>query len=114
MLADRGLRLQESVDYIRRALAIEPDNPAYLDSLGWAYFKMDRLDLAESNLRQAAADRPNDSAVQDHWGDLLFKRGRAAEAISAWRRALAGDGQDIDRAKVEAKIRTANEKVVKK
>lgn len=84
MLADRGIRLQESVDYINRALVIEPNNPAYLDSLGWAYFKMDRLDLAESNLRKAVADRPNDSAVQDHWGDLLLKRGRPAEAVAAW------------------------------
>ncbi len=107
MLAQRGLRLQESVDYIRRALAVEPNNPAYLDSLGWAYFKMNRLDLAESNLRQAASDRPNDSAVQDHWGDLLQKLGRFDEAIAAWRRALAGDGQDIDRAAIEAKIRAS-------
>ena len=114
MLADRGLRLQESVDYIRRALAIEPNNPAYLDSLGWAYFKMNRLDLAESNLRQAVADRPKDSAVQDHWGDLLLKRGRLAEAVAAWRRALAGDGQDIDRPKIEAKIRSASVKAGKK
>ncbi len=110
MLADRGVRLQESVDYIRRALAVEPNNPAYLDSLGWAYYKMNRLDLAESNLRRAAADRPNDSAVQDHWGDLLLRRGRAAEAVAAWRRALAGDGQDIDRPKIEAKIRSADAK----
>jgi tetratricopeptide (TPR) repeat protein len=114
MLADRGLRLEESVDYIRRALVVEPNNPAYLDSLGWAYFKMNRLDLAESNLRQAAADRPDDSAVQDHWGDLLLKRGRPAEAVAAWRRALDGDGQDIDRGAIEAKIRSANQKAGKK
>jgi len=113
MLADRGLRLQESVDYVRRALAVEPNNPAYLDSLGWAYFKMNRFELAESNLRQAVADRPNDSAVQDHWGDLLQKLGRRDEAIAAWRRALAGDGQDINRAAIEAKIR-ASEKAGKK
>ncbi len=114
MLADRGVRLQESVDYIRRALAVEPKNPAYLDSLGWAYFKMNRLELAETNLRQAVTDRPDDSAVQDHWGDLRMKQGHAAEAIAAWRRALAGDGEDIDRPAIEAKIRSANEKVVRK
>jgi tetratricopeptide (TPR) repeat protein len=113
MLADRGLRLQESVEYIRRALQVEPNNPAYLDSLGWAYFKMNRLDLAEPNLRQAATDRPRDSVVQDHWGDLLSKLGRRDEAIAAWKRALAGDGEDIDRAAIEAKVRSASKKAEK-
>ncbi len=113
MLADRGLRLGESVKYIRRALEVEPDNPAYLDSLGWAYFKMNRLDLAEPNLRRAAADRPTDSAVQDHLGDLLLKLGRPDEAIAAWKRALAGDGEDIDRPAIDGKIRSASEKARK-
>jgi Flp pilus assembly protein TadD len=113
MLADRGLRLQESVDYIRRALQIEPNNPAYLDSLGWAYFKMKRFDLAEPSLRQAAADRPRGSVVQDHWGDLLLELGRPDEAMAAWKRALAGDGVDIDRPAIEAKIRSTGGKAGK-
>jgi tetratricopeptide (TPR) repeat protein len=113
MLADRGLRLPESVDYIRRALQVDPNNPAYLDSLGWAYFKMNRLDLAEPNLRRAATERPRDWAVQDHWGDLLAKLGRRGDAIAAWKRALAGQGDDIDRQAIEAKIRSAGEKARK-
>jgi tetratricopeptide (TPR) repeat protein len=113
MLADRGVRLDESIKYIRRALEVEPNNPAYLDSLGWAYFKMNRLDLAEQNLRQAAADRPRDSAVQDHWGDLLLKLGRPTEAVAAWKRALAGDGQDIDRPAIDGKIRSTSGKTRK-
>ena len=39
MLAERGERLDESVDYLKRALEIDPDNGSYLDSIGWAYFK---------------------------------------------------------------------------
>jgi tetratricopeptide (TPR) repeat protein len=113
MLAERGLRLEESVRYIRRALEAEPNNPAYLDSLGWAYFKMNRLDLAEPNLRRAARDRPRDSAVQDHWGDLLLKLGRREEAVAAWKRALAGDGEAIDRPTIDAKIRSASGKAGK-
>ena len=45
MLADEGVRLDESVKYIQKALELEPNNGAYLDSLGWAYFKMNRYDL---------------------------------------------------------------------
>jgi len=110
MLADRGERLDESVALIKRALAVEPYNGAYLDSLGWAYFKSNRLDLAEEPLRRAAEQRVRDSVVQDHFGDLLFRLGRHKEAIAAWRQALAGDVEQLNAAEVERKIRVAVEK----
>ena len=50
MLAERGERLNESVDYIKRALAIDPENGSYLDSIGWAYYKDGKLDLAVEHL----------------------------------------------------------------
>ena len=53
MLADRGVRLDEALGYLRRALVLEPSNGAYLDSLGWVYFKMGNYQLAEENLRKA-------------------------------------------------------------
>jgi tetratricopeptide (TPR) repeat protein len=110
MLAERGERLDEAVGYIKRALDAEPDNASYLDSLGWAYMKMNRTDLAEDLLRRASADLTTNSVVQDHWGDLLFKLGRYNEAIAAWQRALAGDGESIDRAKIDKKIKSARDK----
>ena len=70
--------------YLKRALEIEPDNGSYLDSLGWAYFKADKLDLAEENLQRAADQLKTNSVVQDHYGDVLFKLGRFDEAIAAW------------------------------
>jgi tetratricopeptide (TPR) repeat protein len=113
MLADRGERLEEAVGYIKRALAVEPYSGAYLDSLGWAYFRQNKLDLAEENLSKAAAERVRDSVAQDHFGDLLSKLGRYEDAVSAWQRALDGDGEQIERAVVEKKIRSAREKVRK-
>ncbi len=107
MLAERGERLDESVDLIRRAVELDPHNGSYLDSLGWAYFKQDELELAESPLREASDQLPRNSVVQDHMGDLLFRFERYAEAIDAWERALAGDGEGFDAATVEAKIRDA-------
>jgi tetratricopeptide (TPR) repeat protein len=109
-LVERGGRLDEAVPLLKRAVALDPYNGAYLDSLGWAYFKLNQLDLAEPNLRTAAAQLPRDSVVQDHWGDLLAKRGRHADAVDAWRRALAGDGDQIDRAAIERKIKDASNK----
>jgi tetratricopeptide (TPR) repeat protein len=113
MLADRGERLEESIGYIKRALQVDPYNGAYLDSLGWAYFRQDKLDLAEVTLRKAAEQRVRDSAVQDHFGDVLFKLGRYRDAASAWQRALDGDAEQIDRAAIDKKIRSAREKVQK-
>jgi tetratricopeptide (TPR) repeat protein len=107
MYADRGERLDEAVSLVQRALKVEPGNPSYLDSLGWAYFQQGRLDLADAPLTEAAGKLEESSVVQDHLGDLRYKQQRFAEAVSAWKRALAGDGQSIDRVKVEKKLREA-------
>jgi predicted Zn-dependent protease len=111
MLAEQGVRLDESVEYLKRALAIEPDNGSFLDSLGWAYFKAGKLDLAEAPLRRAAEQLPANSVVQEHYGQLLFELGRFEEAISSWNRALAGDGSSIDRADIDRRIREARQKL---
>jgi tetratricopeptide (TPR) repeat protein len=110
MLAERGERLTESVDLIKRALELEPDNGSYLDSLGWAYFKDGKFELAEDYLERAAQQLTTNSIVQDHYGDVLFRLGRFDLAIEAWNRALAGDGDSIDRADIDKKIRSARQK----
>jgi len=107
MFAERGERLDEAVDLVQRALKVEPANASFLDSLGWAYFQQGKLDQADPPLTQAAAQLPESSAVQDHLGDLRFRQQRFKDAAAAWERALAGDGDSIDRAKVEQKMRDA-------
>ena len=111
MLAERGERLDESVTYIKKALQLEPENGSYLDSLGWAYYKADKLDLAEDNLKRAADQMANNSVIQDHYGDVLFKRGRTDAAIAAWTRALAGDRDSIDANTIDKKIKSAKQKL---
>jgi tetratricopeptide (TPR) repeat protein len=114
MLADRGQKLDEAVAFVQRALAIDPENGAYLDSLGWAYYKQNRLDLAEAPLRQAAAQLPTVSVIQDHLGDLLNKRGLFEEAIAAWQKALEGDGDSISRSDLDDKIKSARQRLGRK
>ena len=114
MLADRGVRLDESVELITRALKVDPDNGSYLDSLGWAYFKGGKLDLAEEHLRRAAELLTTNSVVQDHYGDVLARLQRYDDAIAAWNRALSGDGDSVDRADIDRKIRSARQKLPKR
>jgi tetratricopeptide (TPR) repeat protein len=113
MLADRGERLDESVKLLQKALEIEPENGSFLDSLGWAYFKSEKLDLAEDNLRKAADQLKTNSVIQEHYGELLLKLGRYNDAIAAFTRALDGDGSDIDRGDIDRKIKAAKSKIKK-
>ena len=111
LLADHGLKLPEAIDLAQKAVKIEPGNPAYLDTLGWALFKQGRTEEAAEPLAKAANMLTGNSVIQDHHGDVLAKRGREAEAIAAWERALAGDGEDISRAAIEKKIKAARARV---
>lgn len=88
MNADRGVKLEESLNYIKQALTFEPNNAAYLDSLGWVYFKLGKYDLAEDNLNKAAAHMGSDPTVQEHLGDLYQKTGRLKLAAAHWDRAV--------------------------
>jgi Flp pilus assembly protein TadD len=88
MLADRGVRLEESVQYIQKALELEPTNGAYMDSLGWAYFKMNRFDLAAPHLEKAAQLVSGDPTIQEHLGRLYIRMGKKSLAREAWERAL--------------------------
>ena len=114
MLAERGQKLDEAIGLVQRALAIEPGNGAYLDSLGWAYYKQNRLEQAEAPLREAAAQLPTVSVIQEHLGDLLNKRGLFDEAITAWQKALDGDGDDISRSELDDKIKSARQRLGRK
>jgi tetratricopeptide (TPR) repeat protein len=103
MLAERGTRLDEAIAFIKRALAVEADNPSFLDSLGWAYFKQSKLQQARDPLQRAAAALPANSVIQDHLGDLYFKLKQYREAVDAWDRALAGDLAGVDRTSITQK-----------
>ena len=120
MLADRGTRLEEALGYIRRALALDPQNGAYLDSLGWAYYKMGNYELAEENLRRASEKIGTDPTVQAHLGDLYMKTGRLKLATTHWQRALEEwkktvppeiDGDEV--AKVQRDLESAKVKLAK-
>jgi len=120
MNADRGVKLDESLSYIKQALALEPGNGAYLDSLGWAYFKLGKYDQAEDSLNKAALHMSSDPTVQEHLGDLYQKTGRLKLAAAHWDRAVqewnrtVPAEQDSDAfGKVQQKLDAAKVKLAK-
>jgi tetratricopeptide (TPR) repeat protein len=120
MNADRGVRLDESLNYIKQALTFEPNNGAYLDSLGWVYFKLGKYDLAEENLTKAAVHMSSDPTVQEHLGDLYQKTGRLKLAAAHWERAVGEWNKTVPAevdteafAKVQQKLDAAKVKLAK-
>jgi tetratricopeptide (TPR) repeat protein len=89
MLADRGVRLEEATAMIKQAVTQEPSNGAYLDSLGWAYYKQNKLTEAEESLRRANERQKHDPTILGHLGDVYAKLGQSDQAAIYWERALA-------------------------
>lgn len=88
MLADRDVKLDEAHDMIQRALDLEPENGAYLDSLGWVYYRQNKLALAERYLVRSLAEFGQDPVVHTHLGDVYFAMGKKEEAQSHWEKGL--------------------------
>ncbi|HEX8175619.1 MAG TPA: tetratricopeptide repeat protein [Pyrinomonadaceae bacterium] len=103
-LVERNERLTEALEMIQRAVRAEPTNSSFLDSLGWAYFKLGKLDEAERNLKEAARRDPTSSTIQEHLGDVFQKQGKATEARAAWQKALTLSTNADETARIKAKL----------
>ncbi|HEY0379287.1 MAG TPA: tetratricopeptide repeat protein [Pyrinomonadaceae bacterium] len=88
-LIERNERLTEALEMIQRAVRASPNNSSFLDSLGWAYFKLGKLDEAERHLTEAARRNNQSATIQEHLGDLYQKRGKNEQARAAWQKALS-------------------------
>ena len=87
-LADRNQKLPRAETLIRKALDASPDNPAFLDSLGWVRFRRGDIPGALPYLERAYRIFP-DAEIASHWGELLWVSGKQAEARALWARSLA-------------------------
>ena len=105
MWVDRDMNLEEAGVLIRKALGLRPNYPAYLDSLGWWYYRKGDLASAARELRRALdrIRREEASEVYDHLGEVMLKSGRLEEAVNAWEAALELDPSlESIRAKIQA------------
>jgi tetratricopeptide (TPR) repeat protein len=120
MLADQNMKLDEALGYIKRAVDLDPANGAYLDSLGWAYYRLGKFEQAEDNLLKASQKINTDPTVHDHLGDLYQKTGRLKLAATNWERALTEWNRTVgaevdpsDVARVQKKLDSAKMKLAK-
>jgi tetratricopeptide (TPR) repeat protein len=86
--ADQGKHLERALQMIRQAVAAEPENAAYRDSLGWALYRLGRFAEAATELERATGEGDTDGVMFEHLGDAYQAAGRAADAQKAWKRAL--------------------------
>jgi len=111
MWIERSENLEEAGQFIHRALEMEPSNGAYVDSLGWLYFRLGKYDEALTELLRAAELLPEpDSVVYEHIGDTYDKLGKKSEAFLYWQKALQLNPQNKDLA---AKLDRASDKLAK-
>jgi len=108
MNADRNVKVPEALGFIEKALASDPSNGSYLDSLAWALHRLGRNAEAEAAIRKAVGAQETSAVVMSHFGLILAARGSSSEALKYLRLALAGEDEDgeLNRALVEEKIRT--------
>jgi tetratricopeptide (TPR) repeat protein len=85
---DQGRNLKQAMDYIRKAVKLKPDDGYYVDSLGWAYYRLGNLQAAVENLERAVELKPDDPIINEHLGDAYWKFGRKLEAQYQWQQAL--------------------------
>jgi tetratricopeptide (TPR) repeat protein len=92
--ADQDKNLDQALKMIEIAVAAEPDNQAYLDSLGWVLYRLERHEEALEALLKANSDPGfQDATLQEHLGDVYEALGQHDEAISVWQKALATEQQ---------------------
>ncbi len=121
MLVDRNVKLEEALVMIQKAVEKDPENGAYLDSLGWAYFRLNRFQEAEINLKKSIEKVPTDPTVRDHLGDVYYKQGKLKEAVSEWQASVeqfkaapAHEYEAADLSRVQRKLDNARVRAASK
>ncbi|MBL4870661.1 MAG: tetratricopeptide repeat protein [Robiginitomaculum sp.] len=101
---DKGVKLTQAFDMIRKAVRLEPESGAIIDSLGWAHYKLGQYSEARIQLEDAAQYSPTSATIIDHLGDVYWRLGRIREAGYQWNRALTLDPTDKEIISLKAKL----------
>ena len=92
--ADRGVRIEQALELTQRAVKLKPENGYYVDSLGWAQFKIGRLDEALQTLQHALSLVSDDPVIFEHLGEIYLKLEERAKAKDAWSHSIKLDSSN--------------------
>ena len=110
ILVDKSDRIKEGLGYIERAIQLDSQNGFFLDSLGWAYYKLQKIDKAIYYLERAVELEPQEAEITSHLGDAYWQSKRYKEAMVQWKRALTLNGIDTLQKEIKSKLqRSINE-----
>ena len=90
-LSVMGVRLNEALEMVKKALQADEDNAPYLDTLGWIYYQLGDYQNARTYIEKSLALRTDSAEVMEHLGDVYLKLGDRTTAEQYWRRALDSD-----------------------
>jgi tetratricopeptide (TPR) repeat protein len=93
-LSERGIKLDNALKMAEIAIAAEPLNSSYLDTIGWVYFKLGEYQKAKDYIEQAIKAGGESSVMLEHLGDITFKLGNKDQAIKIWEKSYSLDSSN--------------------
>ena len=95
-LSERGERLDEALDMAKKAIAVDPNNSSFLDTIGWIYYKMGDYEKAKENIEKAMMTDSDNPTLLHHLGDVYSKLGENKKALEYWKKAVEFGEDDKD------------------
>ena len=102
---EQGIKIEKSLEMLKKANKLRSNDPYIIDSLGWALFKLERFQESKNYLQLAVRLMPADPIVNDHFGDVLWKNGNKIQARYYWNYVLGLEKAEKDlKEKIEKKL----------
>ena len=89
MLVERGVKLDQAMRMLQKAVTFDPQNGAYLDSLAWAYYKQGNYTMAEDYERKAVLRQPGDPSILAHMAEIYARNGKLSLAVTEWEKSVS-------------------------
>ena len=94
MWAEKGIKLDQAVDMVRKALKLDPSSGAFIDTLGWIYFMQGKYDDAMKAIGKASEILPDDPTIVEHLGSVYDKLGQSDKALENWKKSFTLDPEN--------------------
>jgi Tfp pilus assembly protein PilF len=94
-LAERNIQIDRALVMAKKAVEAQPENPSFLDTIGWVYFRLGDYKKAELYVKQALEKGEASAVVHEHLGDIYYKLQDIERAMDEWKIALKMDENNV-------------------